>query len=793
MTFPLGTAPSYYAQVTHPVYAGIWYQSETPYVTLSQATPNAYYITDYRGNTVSSGAVSGTTLTPTAPLGGWKPGWYQGHLTGTNTDAVYGPSYGKWSFVVWRVDARFPTRPAIGTGVGVLSESEAQNWIVRGLMGQTQRFQIADASAPGSGGAFGDNIGRIEGTLPYTNTYYEQPSDLGLDHARPRPLLLQFPNRTYDRIFVNAGGNPLLAVYVKDGTVDGTKVFIAAGPGSSSGTKVQVYYPNNSTLVETYDNLAPNAALTTAINVNGNSGGPSNYIRAFIRFGGTNADTMSPTVIGADYRNGVIQTVAALFPLGITRYEGPLNEGSLSLELIQDARVFHDAVKAGNADAKPVGPCPVDILSLTGTNSWTTVLAGGIGALFDELTTHAYNFNTNGDINYGRYTMGQWRPLVGSYGYALTPWWVTESTNVFIAVYGVDHPQRARVPMLTTIQLEQLGCQNGRNFNWYDFSHGFWSFPSFTLTSAGPTPLIALYRAFEEELFGLAFHHALDFGSNAVNALCLGSLYTSNDDTLVDSKLLLVMQSYVPGATLDLTITGTTDAIDVVDAFGNKTTIAQSGGRITVPIAEIPSYVHLPAGVTAKVYQFLDMGPTPPPSISSLASWSVGSTGAPQIGDDGFMTSYGNSTGVFKSVNALPEAAQGMFLDDAEFQWVFITCGGAWQNLAAFTTFDVDTWDGASWTTQTTVDVSAGCTSFQHGSDSAGMGCKQETYWPEQWVFPVKLPSLVTASGIRLSVSGASFGGEPDAAAIAAGGQGAAAPRITLQEVMVLSNDTPGV
>ncbi len=47
-----------------------------------------------------------------------------------------------------------------------------------------------------------------------------------------------------------------LNCYIKDGSIDGSKTYVSCGAGSSSGYKVTVYYPNSTTVVETYDNQA---------------------------------------------------------------------------------------------------------------------------------------------------------------------------------------------------------------------------------------------------------------------------------------------------------------------------------------------------------------------------------------------------------------------------------------------------------------------------------------------------------------------------------------------------------
>src|ERR1035437_5428317 len=112
-------APSYYATCSFTQRNGVFYVGgPAPSITLSQATPNAYYVLNYYGTQVTSGTFSGTTCTPTPPTGGWIPGWYRIYFTGTQTDANYGPSYGATSFPVIRNNPHFLPMPAVGVDAG---------------------------------------------------------------------------------------------------------------------------------------------------------------------------------------------------------------------------------------------------------------------------------------------------------------------------------------------------------------------------------------------------------------------------------------------------------------------------------------------------------------------------------------------------------------------------------------------------------------------------------------------------------------------------------------------------
>lgn len=782
MTFPLGTAPSYFTDCTFPNNrSGIFYSSPT--VTLSQATPTGYTCYDAYGNTISTGAVTSTTVPIAAPTGGWKYGWYKVLFTGPNTDPTYGSSYGECSFIMVPLDSRFPqtpttTSPDPGSGQG---GGQANDIIMQGCLGfGPVRAQISDVTS----GTGADSFGTCETSASLSDSYWTVPSTSSFyDSARPRKKWLQFPNRTYDRI--DLGSGTFCRVYAKDATIDTTSVYIQCGPGTT-GNLLQVYYPNSSTLVESYDNLTSGTVAESAIN------GVSNYIRVY--HSGSSVVTAGPTAIGNTYFTGTANCVATLYPYGYTTFEGPINEGGgitgTSDENAHRMTLFAAAVHAGNASAKAAGPCNVDILTLSGSNSWDTFLTQA-GSSLDVLSTHAYNFMTNGDLALGRSTMQAWRNLITTHGLENLEWWITESTNVFTSVYGVEHANRSRVILSTVLMLEQFGCPREQNIIWYSRSHGFNSYPSWANTGSGdvgsPVPYTALMFTLARETFGMPFSSALDFGTTVANNLFLGNFYQQPNG---NGCVVLMQGSYMPSSSVTLKLSSSsTGNLTMVDPWGNTSTLTPSNGLVTVPVQEFPVYLRLPAGITPTVYHVNDWSPSQTDSISSQATTAtVGGVSAPAIADGGYLSNYANQTGVFVSANNPPEDAILLFPSNitTDRVVVFGGCGGAWQNDSAPVSFTVDTTTngGTTWTTQSTVSADTP-SSFQWGGDSNGNGCGAITFWREQSRFDVSIPKQ-TINGVRVHVTATSYGGEPDTTAIAAGGQGASAQHVALQEIAVL-------
>lgn len=761
VTFPLGPAPSYYVHVTTGASMGMFYVGGTaPFVTLSASGPTAYSVRDYWGTVVSSGSVSGTTVTPTAPSGGWKPGWYRLYLTGGSTDALFGPAYGSSSFAVIRNDSRFPTMPTSNvTGV-----NEKRDLGPKGVLGMgTSRLTIGAANTPTTG----DSIALAQAAVTESASYYTVASgNAYYDAARTRLLWVNFPNGTTDSVTISG-----LKLYCKDGTIDGSTVTVTAVAGTSSGTKITV----NS---ETYDNLASADAAVTAINAG------SALVKAF---GGGSLTTMAATAIGNAYFNGVKSVVTTLYP-SVTRFEGPGNEPPMNAETAHQMRLFQAAVHAGNASAKAIGPCPVSISGIGGTME--PFFAAGGGAWCDEISFHAYNAQTNGDMNLGRNQITAFQALLAKYGQSGKALWQTESTHVFTPIFGVYHPRRSRVPLLMTLQWEQYGLPRERNSPWYDISHGFWSYPSWWENGDGTVnPWAVLYRTLAEETFGQNHSSVMSFGALG-DRVFLGSIYTGASG----STAVMVAQSYMPNCTVTLNVTGTTSPLTLSDGFGNTTSLTVSAGQVVVPLSEIPSYLRLPAGVSVTVARCMDWPTATAGWVSSAAANAPAIAGtiapAQYLVDNSWMFQYSQSPtadGVAYGTT-MPDTVTLTWPTATRTDRVILWCG-VWQNMAGLVDFDVQTSvDGTTWVTQTTVTKTTP-SSFVHGSDSNGVGCQRETYWDEQWIFDVKLPAPVTCKAVRLNVRATSYGGEPDSACVTAGGQGNTIQCISLQEVAVLCDN----
>ncbi len=308
-------------------------------------------------------------------------------------------------------------------------------------------------------------------------------------------------------------------------------------------------------------------------------------------------------------------------------------------------------------------------------------------------------------------------------------------------------------------------------------------------------PWGSLLCTYAQEVFGKNFHHPVDFGCVPANNIFVGNVY---GDAVTGSVMALACMSAMPNSTVTLTVAGTTDPITVVDGFGVETTVVQSSGRIIVDVQETPSYVRLPAGVNAWVYAVRDWGHTPNVSVSAAKTSAVlGGAGAAEIANDEFFDVYtggAGSSGIALSDIDPPDTAEIKFGQDIVVDRVIVWSGPAWQAMPGLVDYDIDTWNGTTWTTRETV-TRTDVDSFWHGSAFTNAGCQRETFWDERWIEDVKLASPVTCKGVRVHVRETTAGGEPDADCVVFNGyqigQGIDPCPMAIQEISIISPTVP--
>lgn len=759
-TFPLSPTPAAYTEVNPTTRTGIWYVGGSPTFLLKKAVTGTWTVRDYWGNIITTGATqAGTTLTITAPVGGWQPGWYRVYLTGSVDDAEFGYSLGACCFVILRDDPRFPPNPARGT-YGYNDNNEYRDICAKGVLGiGTDRLLIYDAA--GTSELVPINAGIATSAIYWHAGAYT-------DAARPRELFVNFPNQTWD-VMSLAGGQ--LRVYCKTGALNGANVTVAVAAGTTSGKKITIV---NGAATEVFDNVTNTAdAAITAL--------ATSTLVACFGSGSNTLSNQSATAIGNTYFNGVKAYVAAFWP-SVKYYEGPSNEPDIkSREVVHHMMLFQAAVHAGNASAKAIGPCPVQIKA----DDWTTFLTNGGGAYCDEISFHDYN-SINGNIAQGRTSLSEFKAVLARFGQDGKRLWRTEN-GTFTAVAGVFHPRRSRWRIMWRLLWEQYGLPRERDNLWYTRSHGFWGFPSWWLNEDGSlSPEAVLMRVLAEETFGQTHAETYTFGQFADWCLLASRYHSSAGDTVV-----IVANSAMDNNTCAFTVTGAATTLTVVDGFGNTSTVNITAGIATIPIADIPTYVRVPTGVTLTPYRFRDW-----PTVSA-PKWSASYPNPPVVAStalppplmaDGQLAPA-NAAGWGASMfGAVPSTVDLMWAGQVRADRIVIFCGDVFSSRSTLLDFDIQTSDdGTTWTTRHTV-TRTGATSFKHGTNSTNFGCQRETFWDEQWIFDCKLNTPVTFTYLRLNVRSCSYGGEPDLACISGIGQGWA-QELCIQEIVVLCDD----
>jgi hypothetical protein len=812
VAFPLTPVPGAYANITTTKRGNVFVEGEAMPFTFNKNVTGTYTVRDYYGTTVSTGSLTAqSTVTPTAPGGGWKRGWYRLYLTGSSNDALFGFALGSTNFCIVANDPNLTPRP--GKNDDPSPNGEVPDLALKGWLGiGTSRIQIANADAPTTGF---DNIANAVTCINVSNEYWTTGVDhQGPDPARPRVCYVSFPNEAVDILRVS---DRLMVMHKSVAAAAAGSVQVTIAAGTSSGLK---YTFVQGATNEVFDNV-PNTITAALTTIN-----PASNLVSVFRQNDKAPNETVPTLTATTLPNakhlGVKQVVQNCYPVGCQWFEGPENEPDIRknpTRYAHMAKLFHGAVKAGNAGAQVFGPSMVDITQtyfgsdyteaefgfdavyrfLVGATTPTRValvesIDGANVAAKDYLEGfgfHPYNF-CNGDLNIGRDHVRHLEDVLVAAGVEDLPRFQGEQ-GVLTPVYGVYHPRRARWQMMHHLLLDQMKVPMERNTLWYDKSHGFWSFPGWWINeNDGLNPHGLMLRVMAEETYGHAYEEVLDFGTGIGNRIFTGHVYVSA--AAGTRRIGFLATSHLDNATVTLALAGAVPAtVTWRTALGVETTAAVTDGKITLPVLGEPTWVRLPAGCTATVQTFLGLNNRDAPSLAARNSYgSFDGVGGSQVPVDGLWArTYGGARDGVAQVASNAANYTILLGRSTRVTGVVVFSGMAWQAHAAVFDFDIQTStnNGSSWTTRATV-TKATPSSFLHGSSANDTGCQRETFWDEQWVYPVTLPTPQDCNAVRVVIRNVSYGGEPDAAAIVSMGQGAARA-VTLSEVVVLGDPPP--
>lgn len=816
LQYPLpGVATSTYLTWPSGHRSGIFYVGEPVVTTLNQNGPgltydgstptaDAYTIRDWRGTIVGSGSIPhvqtppvggvgnavGATIT-LLPTGGgnWPPGWYRVYLTGPVFNSYYGTSYGLSSFEVFVNHPAFNHNPD-SHGPSEDNGAESRDVILKNVLGMGgSRLIVASASAADKNNPYFPSTQAAALAGQYTadslwscgNGADAMLAYQPADPVRPVIPFCLFPNGTID-----VANNGIGYCYCKDGTIDGSKVFVSGGPGTSVGVKITVAFPNSSTIVEVWDNYLTPTTAAAAINAG------SAYIRFFPHGGNGTSPLVS---IGGANRTGVINTVQYLSPHGVSHYEGPSNEplgsGGPGITTAHEHKLFQEILHSVDPSMVAMGPAAVSINNLS---TWQTYFDACAAEGFspDDISTHMYGSIVAADFNLGRYNVGRWFDLLKRNGLGNKKVWVTESTQAGGVAGLAVSPHGPKQILVSLLLLEQFGVPRNRNLIWYDQQHGFWNVPNFIeYADRALASHSAFCRVWAEETIGQLHHHALDFGSVQGNHMFLGSIFKSPVDGTATA--MIVTAGNIPGATITFGVLGTVPSSFVTrDGSGVTSTVAVIAGKITVPLDPAATYIRIPSGTYLYVSSCLDWPANAPPSISPAARGRFhGTDYKPALVDNGFLTDYAGGAGFATTTQSVPDMADIVWNSMVLADHVIIFAGLASQPYSTLTDFDVQiTTDDITWTTIATRTIDITSKTFVAPTDTRNSASTVEVYWDPEWVFNIPFGSMLSIKGVRLNVRETSWGGT-NLQQFASMGFGNPTQQICLQEIMVPSASTP--
>jgi hypothetical protein len=690
MVWNEATRPNDHAAVTTAKYLNIFYDTEQPTFTLTPVSGGSfaattYSVRNYYGTVVTSGTISGSTLTlPILPLG-----WYKLYLTRPSAAASpWLTAGGEGLFVVARSSSPLHTRPPYGTARTPRDpRTEGMDYPMRGFTGlgpHRHSVYLDDTWYALSKEA-------MELGTPYAASYWVT------DSARPLRQITTFPE----------------------------------GTGGSSPTGTQ-----------------------------------TTRITDTVTSGVTNG---APWFEGRNEPN-VTSTAAVYYP---------------------ELQAFANTVHAASGTAKVMGPCPIQVHTGEGSDSgvqWVAdVLALGGGDYLDVISFHNYN---SGDLPSMRKVLDNFVTVLTSYGQQSKPRYVTEFGSRFAAVYGSwEHRLQTQKVMLEMHMLEQYGVPKEQTSYFYDWSHGFWDFPSWLVCNENephPNPLIAVVRVWSEELFGRTFAARLDFGT-VENDHWLGSRFTNS----TDGTSVVTLQSDGRAGTVTLQVAGATSLV-WVDPWGNTATKTVFGGLATFDVDTLPVYVRLPSGVTATP-QVVNYGVEVVRAQFSTAAANTNTADAAQGIDGKIGDSYTNHEPLFVYQGTDNTAPPSWFEIDfpaaTRFDTVVLHCPEMWQQGSTMLTFDLQTWNGASWDTQASVNEPT--TTFQWTSTKSAGACFTDSYHSRKNVWVLTLAAPVSTTKVRVNATSYTYGGgvtvdTTNGAGLAGGATGQTWPRhISVREMQV--------
>lgn len=442
----------------------------------------------------------------------------------------------------------------------------------------------------------------------------------------------------------------------------------------------------------------------------------------------------------------------------------PLNEpnysGYTGTTWVPKQQIFYDAVKAGDASATALGPNPVSYNWLRQDPWIKPFFTAGGAAFLDEFSVHGYNC-TNGDIHMAKYLLGALREFhTGD----LTLWQTEQSFFSQFGTPGVSTPLQAHTWLAVQLMVQEtLGIPLERNVLWYDKSHGF-AYTSFWEHGTGVTSVPVMVRTMVAEFGNRVFDSEYDLGDLNDAYVCAKWSDTGDGTAVVG---VLAQSDNLPD--VRFTLTGAT-SVACVDAYGNEFTINATAGVVTIPAQNLPHWVRLPAGVDLALVaadwvfgtNYAVTATVTAPGTAGVTLWNPDNMKSQFLENNYMFTDGTPGTGTgytFQQTSqTFPQTYAFELAAPQTVGRINIFCPPVWQVFfSTLVDFDVDVYDGASWTTVYTGTPPAEMTTSAFVSNSAGANTTVDQWYQPPIAWDIQFYNQ-TVTHVRVVVRDVSYG-----------------------------------
>ena len=460
-----------------------------------------------------------------------------------------------------------------------------------------------------------------------------------------------------------------------------------------------------------------------------------------------------------------------------------------------ELQAFANTVHGASGSASVMAPCPIYVHGGPGSDNglaWVDGLLGlGGGTYLDVFSFHNYN---SGDLPSSRKVLDALVAVLTTHSQHNKPRYISEFSSRFAAVYGSwEHRLQTQKGMFDLHMAEQYKIPKEQTSFFYDWSHGFWDFPSWFMSNenqTNPNPLVATVRVWSEELFGKNFAAKLDFGT-VENDHFLGSRF----DHPSNGTKTVVLASDGRAGTVSLSVTGAS-SLTWVDPWGNTASKTVTGGLAAFDVDTLPIYVRLASGVTAvpaianygiEVIRAQIYSVATANTLSSTALLGIN-------GVIGTVDTIHETSNIYQGTEgtAPPSWFQVDLPTDTRLDTVVVHCPEPWQHDSSLLNFDVQTWDGAAWVTQASVSEPAA--TYQWTSTKSCGACFTDSYYSRRHVWVVRF-AVVATTKLRVYATDYTYGGgatedTTDGAGLAGGATGQTSPRhISIRQVQAFLSE----